>query len=802
MEIFIVLLLIFTLIFLIASKSILQEKLKLISYNLDLIRKELEELKQNKTVNAIVEKYDASTFTQAINEVPIQVDKDPEPIIPAPNMGESIVTEPQLPSEPEVLQEHFDYSIPLQETVKIRKPTFFERHPDIENFIGENLINKIGIAILVLGIGFFVKFAIDQNWINEIGRVFIGILCGGLLVGLAHRMRKSFAAFSSVLVGGGIAIFYFTIAIAFHEYQIFSQTTAFIIMVAITGFAILLAIAYNRIELAIIAIVGGFASPFMLSTGEGNYIILFSYILILDIGMLILAYFKKWNLVNIISYIFTVLIYGIWISTKLESKLPAPYLGALLFATFFYLVFFLMNIINNLKEKRKFQWVEISILLSNTFLYYSAGMYILKHLHAGFYQGIFTISVALFNFVFAFTLFKAKRADSNLVYLLIGLVLTFVSLSAPVQLHGNYITMFWAAESVLLIWLSQKSKIKLMEVAAVIVTVLMVISLIMDWINIYNQNDAIPIIWNRVFITSIIALVAMVILPKLLNNSEMKIAYILNSNFVIRIIKIAFVITLYLSFLLELNYQMDTRVDPFAMRVVVVGSYNIFFILAFQFYVKKYEVNFIKILAGLLGVVGSVVYMVYYHSQIKELRDLFLIDHLATSKQYLFHYILSILNAAILIYSLVIFKNLFGIKSKQVKGYLWYFSFAFIFLLSAELDHVVLLYGYSKEVDYFHMISQNHKIGFPILWGIASFVGMFLGMRYKVKDIRIISLTLFLIILLKLFIFDLRGISEGGKIAAFISLGILLLIISFMYQKLKKLVLEEETKPPGITENL
>src|SRR6185503_16760643 len=120
---------------------------------------------------------------------------------------------------------------------KPERPGFFERNPNLENFIGENLANKIGIGILVLGIGFFVKYAIDREWISEIGRVFIGVLCGGILIGVAHKMRKTFAAFSSVLVGGGIAVLYLTIAIAFHEYHIFNQTAAFLIMLVITGFA-------------------------------------------------------------------------------------------------------------------------------------------------------------------------------------------------------------------------------------------------------------------------------------------------------------------------------------------------------------------------------------------------------------------------------------------------------------------------------------------------------------------------------------------------------------------------------------
>lgn len=161
-----------------------------------------------------------------------------------------------------------------------------------------------------------------------------------------------FQPFSSVLVGGGVAILYFTVTIGFHEYQLFSQTLAFILTILITGFTVLLSLSYNRVELAIFAILGGFGAPFMVSTGEGNYIVLFTYILTLNIGMLVLAYYKKWPIINIICYAFTIILFGGWLTSKVlnnDSK-HVPYLGALVFASLFYLVFLLMNIINNIKE--------------------------------------------------------------------------------------------------------------------------------------------------------------------------------------------------------------------------------------------------------------------------------------------------------------------------------------------------------------------------------------------------------------------------------------------------------------------
>jgi len=183
---------------------------------------------------------------------------------------------------------------------------------DWEKFIGENLANKIGIAVLVLGISFFVKFAIDKNWVNEGGRVVTGLVSGGVLIGLAHYIRNSYRSFSSVLVGGGLTVFYFTIAFAFHQYHLISQQAAFLIMVVITAFAVILSIYYNRIELAVLATIGGFVTPFLVSTGQNNYVALFTYLGILNSGLLVLSWFKRWKAINIIALIFTVIIYGSW----------------------------------------------------------------------------------------------------------------------------------------------------------------------------------------------------------------------------------------------------------------------------------------------------------------------------------------------------------------------------------------------------------------------------------------------------------------------------------------------------------
>ncbi|TPE44105.1 DUF2339 domain-containing protein [Pontibacter mangrovi] len=729
----------------------------------------------------------------------------PPPVTPAP--------------EPEPLYQPVPRPQPLEQPTPVTtaafteaprplpKPSIFDKfreNLDWEKFIGENLINKLGIAILVLGIGFFVKYAIDQDWINEIGRVAIGILAGGALLGLAHRLRKTYQAFSSVMVGGGMAVLYFTIAIAFHEYQLFSQTVAFLLMVGITGFTILLSIAYNRMELAMLALVGGFASPFMASSGEGNYIVLFVFILILNLGILVLAYFKKWSLLNTIAYVFTIILYGGWLTTRVvDTPNNPPYAGALIFATLFYLVFFAMNIINNIKERRHFTAPEIMILLSNTFLYYSAGMYVLQYIAGGNYQGLFTLIIAVFNFVFAFLLYRNQKADRNLVYLLIGLVLTFLSLTAPVQLKGNYITLFWALESVLLLWFSQKSGIKLIRVASVAVMGLMAVSLLMDWnLYYYELSEPLNMVLNKVFVTGLVAVAALAATRWLLQREhELILIRFLPAEVYHSIISFALVLGLYLVLLQELSHTLDRLAVSYAAKYFIIGLYNYLYLFLLLLQSRRLSNQLVQQGIAALAVVGVILYLTLQYPLSVSTRNAYLTDGSETLSSFMLHYLPLVLVLLLVAQLLRLVAQRYTFNSRAGKIALWSASFVVVFIASAELENLVSLLFYKPDYSLAVWLKQVRKIGFPILWGISSFILMMIGMQRKIKTLRIVSLSLFFLTLLKLFLFDIRGISEGGKIAAFICLGVLLLTVSFMYQRLKVILLDDDTATTPGTDN-
>ena len=119
--------------------------------------------------------------------------------------------------------------------------------------------------------------------------------------------------------------------------------------------------------------------------------------------------------------------------------------------------------------------------------------------------------------------------------------------------------------------------------------------------------------------------------------------------------------------------------------------------------------------------------------------------------------------------------------------------------LSLEICLLTIMLFYTPAANIDHIETVYIKTGLPVLWGVLSFALMWLGMRYKTRVLRIISLTLFTITLVKLFAYDIENIPAGGKIAAFFCLGVLLLIISFMYQKVKVIITDDEDKPKDET---
>ena len=763
----------------------LYDRIKFLSEDIAKLSKEVRELKQP-----------VETKNITVEEKPVQKTFVPPPIAVTPKEEKKEEVKPVFIPEIKKPEPQPVIEIKQEEIIVERKvsPKSFvpssKSETDLEKFIGENLLSKIGITVLVLGISFFVKYAIDQNWIKEAGRVIIGLIAGGILIGIAHRIRNSYRSFSSVLMGGGLTVFYFTIAFAFHQYHLISQTAGFIIMVIITAFAVLLSLYYDRMELAILATIGGFITPFLVSTGQDNYIALFIYLCILNSGLMVLAWFKRWPTINIIALFFTTIIYGSWLIKKMwfDYPLVVPYKDAMLFGTLFYLQFVAMNIVNNIRQKKVFNAFDFIVVLSINFLFYLAALFILPYWNHGNYNGLFTALLGIFNLLLVLGFKQKKTIDPNFLALLTGLALTFISLTAPVQFKGNHVTLFWAAESVILFWLFQRTRTVQLKIASLIIAVFMFGSLALTWIEVYfSETQLMPILLNKGFSTTIAVAASLFIYYKLMYK-EADTFYLKNlRNQSIRdLLLAAFVITLYLSGALEIYYQFSTRNNIGSLFIVYLQLYTFLFAIIILFSFKRSAV--FPVFKFLFTILCIGLYVININNNYEISLALLQKNN---GSLFIAHWISVVLLGWLLIDLIIYFKRT---KDKNWASYLpaftWMSAISFILLLSVEIYQVNLWLNYQKD-DWSWWENLYYKAGLSILWSICSFIMIWLGMQNKFRPLRIISLSLFTVTLIKLFTYDIRKIPPGGKIAAFILLGVLLLTVSFMYQRLKKIIIDD-----------
>jgi len=673
---------------------------------------------------------------------------------------------------------------PEQDDSTIIPPTITEDRDErkvFEKLLGTNWLSKIGIVTLVLGIGFFVKYAIDQNWINEVGRVGIGLIIGCVIIGIAYKLKANYPVFSSILSGGGIAVFYITITIAFREYGLFGQTLAFVLLIFTTVFSVTLSLLYNRKELAVFSLLGGFASPLMISTGIGNYVVLFSYIFILNTGMLIVSYIKKWRIIGIISFVLTLSFFWVWTFNSFKNE----FFSISLFISLFYIQFYLLALFDHFQSERKISAYQVFLILINNLSAYFAYLYVFNH-YLSDVRGLITISLALVNAVVMLTLFRNSRIDRNMIYLIIAIVLSFVSLAIPVQLKGSVITLFWAAESVVLLWLWQKSRIGIFHTGFILISLLVLISYFMDIGNMYSFKNTITFFSNRLFITGIVVIAAFVINMLLLKREPAEKNRI-SGIFAIIVMVLAYIVPFIELDILLAHYTGFEYYETSSFRIVALATFTTIYVAVLGIFYHK-NVSTKKYIFGLLYS-AVVLYACFYTMQAADLRyDVLYLGKEIHPASYFSVHLLSLPAIAYIVYLVV--ANIKSLPDKLSSRLSWLLTILVVVILSVETDHLVI--WMSGNSDYYPVLADVHTFGYPILWGIIAMILMIWGLNRKEALLRKISLVFFAFIILKFYAYDVWRMSQSGRIISFVLLGVILLLVSFLQQKIRTLVKNDE----------
>ncbi|MFH0793170.1 MAG: DUF2339 domain-containing protein, partial [bacterium] len=345
--------------------------------------------------------------------------------------------------------------------------------PSFEFALGSKWIVWLGAVFSIIGMGYALKYAYDMGWIGRWigpgGRIAIGVCCGILSMILGEKFRrKNWPILFYTLTGTGLAAFYLCIFFSFQVYKLSNQSLSFGLAVAVTALAVTLAVARNSVGVAVFAVIGGFLSPFLISTGENHPCVLFSYILLLDLVAMSAAYFRRWPGLDIFCFAGTILVYALWYGQFYARDQMSP---ALLFISLIYVFFLLIPILHTLVRRLPETNAGLTLLVANACLALMWYYRILYHDYEKILGGVVLAQAAA---VFILHQAWVRRVGSkNLTAeCLIVITLALVTASIPLELNLYGIAIAWAVEGALLNYVGVRIRRPLVEAMGAIALLL------------------------------------------------------------------------------------------------------------------------------------------------------------------------------------------------------------------------------------------------------------------------------------------------------------------------------------------
>ena len=681
----------------------------------------------------------------------------------------------------------------------------------IESFLGENLANKIGIAIILIGIGVGVKYAIDKNILGPAMRIGLGYLAGVILIGFALFLKKKYENLSAVMFAGGMAVAYFVTFIAYDLYDLFPKMVAFGSMLVFTVITSIAAIRYDKQIIAIIGLVGAYAVPFLLSDGSGTTFALMLYMTIINGGILFLAFRKNWQPVFAVAFGCTWFIFFILCARAMMS-MHSDYKTLLLFGSVFYALFYAMLIANKMKYEEQLDGGGTTIVILNSVFGYVFGILLVNEIYEdSTINGVFTLLYAASQGLVTFITAKQKEADHRLYYLSFGFALIYGILFVPMMFDGNWVTILWSFQAALFFWIGWKKGDEFFEKISYIPLILAFGSLFNLWINMsigrtffFSEELAehISPVLNEYFLAGLVLAAALFFMAYIKQTTEKpKDQLAQNGFFTLLANSLIYVgiFTLYITILKEIDIYWDQQESTAEFKSGFLGDYfssagkfqtiwMLIFSLLFtgilqlvnRFLYKDKTLSIVVATASLIAIVAFLFIGLY---DMSVLRDRALADVYGNKiADYGLYYNIRYIGFAAL--GMVLWSNWYSLKhflpERAVKQTVEMFiHVCLVWVVCSELIHLKRMNGGG----------DFYRAGLTIFGGIYAFALIAYGIWKKKPHLRILALVLFGITLLKLFIYDIAKVDSGGKTIAFISLGVLLLVISFLYTKYKHLIL-------------
>jgi uncharacterized membrane protein len=324
---------------------------------------------------------------------------------------------------------------------------------------GGNTIVKAGVGILFIGLAFLAKFASEHVHVSVELRL-AGIAAVAIVLLIAGwRLRERRAGYAQVLQGGAVAVLYLTLFVAFRFYGVLAVGPVFALMIVVAALAAALAVLQDARALAMIGALGGFATPLLVSTGSGDHVALFSYYLVLDLGIAAVAWHKNWRLLNLIGFVATFIVATAWGVLKYQER---HYTSSQAFLIAFFLLFVAIlllpsrrTIADSVAAQRGDAWVNGCLLFGLPTITFVLQHGLVRHTE----YGTAFSALALAAFYALLALWMRSRPRLALTFdASLAIATVFLTLVIPFALDARSTAGAWALEGAGLTWLGLRQR--------------------------------------------------------------------------------------------------------------------------------------------------------------------------------------------------------------------------------------------------------------------------------------------------------------------------------------------------------
>lgn len=322
-------------------------------------------------------------------------------------------------------------------------------------FFGGNIVVRIGVVVLFIGVGFLLKFAVDRNMLPIEFRLAGAALGGAALLIIGWRLRLRLRPYALALQGGGVGLLYLTAFAALRFYDLLPPTVTFAMLVAIAVLSSFLAVGQNALVLAVLGALGGYLAPILTSTDQGNHVVLFSYYALLDAGIVAIAWFKAWRPLNLMAFVFT---YGIGTAWGVLRYAPENFASTEPFVVLFFLMFLAVAVLFALRTApRLTDYVDGTLVFGTPVV----TMMLQSALLQGrpYAMSFSALALAAVYLLLARSVWRRGGEQLRLLaesFLALGVA--FVTLAVPLALDGHWTAGTWALEGAAIFWIGLRQQ--------------------------------------------------------------------------------------------------------------------------------------------------------------------------------------------------------------------------------------------------------------------------------------------------------------------------------------------------------